>query len=249
MVEEVHIRYQLTLALRLLDTASRAMVFGPEVSLFRNGEPVRAAERGGGCLVLTGYPREDFTLGIQARGFEPAQVPVRFEKLDRQLPQLTVHLVPGSLYRSPAPLVTVRGDLPDVKSLTAVQPGAGTCFVRDYDARKRLLTVFNPHRLELDRVYYGLAKPEEGTFEPFSILGRRPSEQYELYRIDHPLETEPQPNFPICPIVFGAADETGCRLTFREEGGPPLWIFRWETGQGVFFKAADIRRREALTIP
>ena len=54
MVEEVRIRYQLTLALRLLVTASRAMVFGPEVSLFRNGERVRAGDGGGGWLVLDG---------------------------------------------------------------------------------------------------------------------------------------------------------------------------------------------------
>lgn len=240
------IRYQLTLAFRLLDTASRDLVGGPDIRFFRNGEPVKATPRTGGYFALINYPREDFLLGIRARDFEPLDLPIHFSDLDPNFPELTIHMVPGPSYRSPFHCISITGTLPGIQSIMAVKPDDSTCFIREFDARKKLLTIFNPHRLEFDRVFYALANPSAGIFEPFRICEQQSTQ---VYKIDHPLSMEFQSGFPICSIIFGMVyDQEKYCLRLRDEGGQPALFLRWEIDNQPFFKTIDIRQPDTFSL-
>lgn len=244
---EVQIRYQLTLAFRLLDTTSRAVLSGPGVSLLHNGSPLHALERPGGYFILVNFPREDFILGVRVRGFEPLDFPVRYEKLSQNMPELTLHLIPEKASLNPLSDVSIEGVLPGIRSLTAVKPDGGSCFIRGFDPKKKLLTIFNPNHLGFDCVYYALVDPENASFEPFSVLESR-SEQ--IYLIDRVLSAEFRPSFPIRPVIFGKTDGQGnyC-LRLRDEGGSPKRILCWETEKGVSFQSVDLRCPETLLAP
>lgn len=243
---DIQIRYQLSLAFRLLDTTSRRVLTGSEVKLLRNGEPIPSVQRPGGYFILVNYPREDFILGIRAKGFEPVDFPVRYGELGQKLPELTIHLIPEKASFDPLSGVSIEGVLPGIRSLAAAKPDGGSCFIRGFDPKKKLLTVFNPNSLSFGRVYYALVDPENDSFEPFSIVEER---SRELYLIDRALPKDFRPSFPISPIVFGRAGAEGdyC-LRLRDEGGSPRWILRWETDEGAFCRAVDIRRPETFRL-
>ncbi len=242
---DLQIRYSLSLALRLLDTTSRDVITGSEIALFRNGQPVELVQRPGGFFIFVNYPREDFLLGIRAKGFEPIDFPVRYEELNGQLPELSLQLIPEK-DRFKSLGVSIEGFLPKIRSLIAVKPDGGSCFIRGFDSRKKLLTIFNPNTLSFDRVHYALVDPENERFYPFRILEGLPGQ---VYRIDRDLPKDFRPSFPICPVIFGRTKEGSYCLRMRDEGGATRRILRWETEEGDFFKSIDIRRPETFYIP
>ena len=240
------LRHTLDLAVRLLDTTSGMLVTGADVALFRDGKRVRHMEKGG-HLILIDTGRTDFTLTVQAPGYELHTSAVYYERLDRGLPALDLHLIPGPGYRAPVPCLTLSGRCPGITSLTAVRAGESACLIREFEPRKRILTLFNPHRLELDRVHYALVNPDAGTYEPFSIVKRISDHEFKL---DHPLEGEFGTYFPVCPLIFGRAgpEDTYC-LRVRDSGTSAQWMVRWEAGGPPQFKTVDFRRPETVTLP
>ena len=234
--------HTLDLAVRLLDTTSGMLVTGADVALFRDGKRIRHMEKGG-HLILIDCGRTDFTLTVQAPGYETRTCPVCYEHLDKNLPALDFHLIPGPDYRSTVPFLTLSGPDPDFTSLTAVRAGESACLIRDFEPRKRILTIFNPHRLELNRVHYALVNPDAETYEPFSIVKRISDHEFKL---DHPLEGEFGTHFPIGPLIFGRVGPEGYCLRVRDSSANARWMVRWEAGGPPQFKTVDFRRPDTL---
>ena len=240
------IHHSLDLALRLTDTTTGMQVTGQDITLLRDGKRVGHMDKGG-HLVLVGQGRSDFTLTVRAPGYEPREIPVRYEELDPHMPYLELQLIPAENYYSAVPCLTLSGSLPGLAALCAVRSGDSACLIREFDPRKRLLTLFNPHRLELGRTHYALVNPDDETFEPFEIV-RRVSDQQ--FKIDRVLETQFGNYFPICPIVFGRVDPGGgyC-LRVRDDSSQQRWLVRWQAEGGTpQFKTVDFRKPETLSL-
>ena len=239
-------RHSLDLALRLVDTATGRVLAGRDLELRRDGRRVRPLEKEDGYLIFLGEGRRDFDLSVRLRGYEPRQVRVAYAALDKALPLLELHLIPGKDYAPGVPCFSLEGTCPGITALDAVRAGDSACLIREFDPRKRLVTLFNPHKLELDRTFYALVDPDRETYEPFRLVKRI---DFQVYKTDRVIETRFGNYFPVCPMVFGGEDpDGGYRLRVRDETAQARWIVRWEAGGQTFFQTVDFHRPETLTL-
>lgn len=238
------ITHRLDLLLRLLDTSTGNDVSISEVSLFREGKPLHAVEKEKGYMIFPDLGRENFTLELRSRLFEPVLVPVRFEELDEKTPTLELQLIPSETSVVPSRPLSLSGKLPGISELTAVRAGDASCLIREFDPRKKLMTVFNPHVLELGRTHYALVNPETGQYERFSIVKRVDDKTLKL---DRPIQSEFGSNWPISPVVFGRTDQEGnYLLRVRDDAAKPKWLIRYLLGDEEHFCCVDMSSQHEL---
>lgn len=232
--------HSLDLALRLVDTTSGRGVSGGGMTVRVDGKPVRFGEKGGGLLIFQNLGTRRFRLEIASPAFEPAEREVDLDALGKGLPLLEIHLIPGAGYPGAAEFLTLEGTLPGIQELSAVRVGDSACLIREFDPRKRLVKLFNPHHLALDRVLYALVDPDNGRYEPFRIV-RTVDDQ--TIKTDRVLETVFRNYFPISPMVLGSCGGDGryC-LRVRDDGTACKWLVRWEERGTVRFRTVDFRQ-------
>lgn len=231
--------HRLGLAIRLLDTTTGIPVRSAAATLRKDGEIIRPLAKGDGMIVFLegNEARTDFELGIEITGFEPKTVMVKFSELDKTLPQLDINLLPGDGYQSRFPCHRLDGELSGITEVDTVRANDSPCLIREWDARKKLLTIFNPHRLNLDRTLYALVDPDREVYKVFSIV-KRISDQ--VFKIDRPLEMEFKNYFPICPVILGAVGPgDNYLLRVPDDSSHPKWIVRKVCGEVVTFETVD----------
>ena len=232
--------HSLDLALRLVDTTSGRGVSGRGMTVRIDGKPVRFGEKGDGMLIFQNLGMRRFRLEVSSPAFETAEQEVDLDDFGKGIPLLELHLIPGPSYPGADEFQTLEGTLPGIANLSAVRAGDNACLIREFDPRKRLVKLFNPHHLSLDRVFYALADPDKGCYEPFRIL-RTLDDQ--TIKIDRVLETAFRNYFPISPLILGTWDGGGhyC-LRVRDDGTACKWLIRWEEQGAARFRTVDFRQ-------
>lgn len=240
------ITHRLDLALRLIDTTTGIPVSGRGADIRVDGKLAARMEKPDGILVFQNIGKTAYTLSIRITGYEPCMLFIDASTLDPVMPLLEQHLIPGRGY-SGGPTLTLEGTLPGIEQLSAVKIGISTCQIREFDPRKKLLTVFNPHKLELDRLHYALVDQDAGTFEPFTIV-KRISEQ--TFKLDRVLETQFRSHFPISPVVLGMVEPDGqYRLRVRDDTQTACWLTRYVANGQIHFHSVDFRREHPTCLP
>lgn len=238
------ISHGLSLALRLLDTTTGLPVPLSDVTM-EKGMP-RPREADTGTLLYIDLPREDFRLQLRSRRYEDCAIEVRFSELDEKLPILDLPLVPRAGLYGGDPLFSLDGVLPGLTELSAVRPSDTNCLFREFDEKKRLLTIFNPHAHEFARPHYALVDTEAARFEFVRILKRVNDTTLKL-------ENAPVGTYgnysPLTPVVEGVIrPDGGYAIRFRDDGGDAKWILRYVADGEEHFKTADFRSGEELTL-
>lgn len=238
------ITHSLSLALRLLDTTTGLSVPFSDITL--PDSRVRPREADTGTLLFIDLPREDFTLRLCSRRYEDCEIAVRYAELDEKLPMLDVPLVPRSGLYGGEPLLTVEGVCPGLTELCAARPGDTSCLYREFEPRKRLLTVFNPHLLILDRPRYALVDVENGRCEPVRILKRVDDATLKL---DHAITGTYGNYSPLTAVVEGLVRPDGSyTIRFRDDGSDAKWLLRCVVNGEERFKTADIRSADPIVL-
>ena len=232
--------HRLDLALRLVDTTSGAAVSGGSLEVYLDGLRVRFEEKGG-VLVFQKLPARQFRLELRSPYYESETREVDLDAMTG-MPLLEQHLIPSAGYPGGTEFLTLEGVLPGIGSLTAARAGDNACMIRAFDPRKRLVTLFNPHHLALDRVHYALVDPDGGRYEPFDIIKRMDDQTVKADRV---LETEFHNYFPVTPLVMGKCGGNGdyC-LRVRDDGTQARWIVRWVVDGVPHFRTLDFREDE-----
>ena len=232
--------HSLDLALRLVDTTSGRGVSGRGMTVRIDEKPVRFGEKGDGMLIFQNLGTRRFRLEISSSAYETAEREVDLDALGKGVPLLELHLIPGPGYPGAAEFQTLEGTLPGIENLSAVRVGDNACLIREFDPRKRLVKLFNPHHLSLDRVLYALVDPDNGCYEPFQIV-RTLDDQ--TIKTDRVLETAFRNYFPISPTVMGTCGGDGryC-LRVRDDGTACKWLIRWEEQGTARFRTVDFRQ-------
>lgn len=230
------ISHHLDLVLRLIDTTSGRNLSSAGAAVFVDGAPVPFGRKEGGLLVFQNLGKRRFSLRLAPLGWEALETEVDLDALPKGLPLLELHLLPQAGTEG---FLCLEGCLPGVESLAAVRAGENACLIREFDARRRTMKIFNPHHLDLDRVYYGLTDPDRGVWEPFRVTGM--TDEATL-RTDRVLETAFKNYFPVSPAVQGRTDGGGhyC-LRLRDDGAEARWIVRWSVGGEAHFRTVDFR--------
>lgn len=231
--------HELDMALRPVDTTSGSTVYDRQLAVYLDDERVRCVEKGG-ILIFQNLPRRRFRLELRSPHYEPECRDVDLDALPKGLPLLELHLIPGPAYPGGVEFLTLEGRCPGISELSAIRVGDNACMIREFDPRKRLIKLFNPHHLSLDRMLYALADPDSGSYEPFRIL-KMVDEQ--TAKIDRVLETEFRNYFPITPTVLGKCSPDGryC-LRVRDNGTQACWVVRWVADGVPHFHTVDFRQ-------
>lgn len=232
--------HRLDLALRLMDTTTGNDVAGHEVMLFYDGKPLHPMEKEKGTLIFPGLGRNDFTLSVTSQKYDSVTIPIRFAELDKEFPIVEIHLIPSKNSISTVPCLSLVGNMSGISDLTAVRMGDTSCLIRDFDPRKKLATIFNPHHLELNRTHYALVDPNEQCYERFSIVKKLDDHTIKLDRV---LVTKFGNYFPITPIIFGHTSEDGSyRLRVRDDASAAKWLIHYQIDQESHFQCVDLRQ-------
>ena len=236
-------RHRLELALRLVDTTTGGSVGGSGTTVCADGRPLRFGVKNGLLIFQNIGPRQ-FGLEVSSPGYETAQAQVNLDTMDKGVPLLELPLIPGWSYAGSTELLTAEGILDGIEELSAVRAGDNACLIREFDPRKRIVKLFNPHHLSMDRLLYALVDPDSGVFEPFRIVKMLDDQSV---KIDRVLETEFRNYFPISPVVLGSCRADGrYRLCVRNDGTEARWLLRWTAHGETHFRAADLRRETRL---
>lgn len=234
--------FQLDLLIRLIDTTTGAELEERNVSFYRDGKPIRPIPRGSGNYVFLNCGREDGNLEIRARGYEPCQISVEYEMLDRQLPVKEVFLIPSENMAGIQPIITFSGQLKGLESVQAVNLGSTCCCISEFDERKRIMKLFKTHRSGMDDIYYGLIHPDKQTYEPFVVV-KEVSES--SIKISQPLQEPFSVNSPIARIIFGMTTPKGNYLIrVRDDASRLLYLVRYVVKGSVRFKTVDFHNLE-----
>lgn len=231
--------HRLMLAIQLINTTTGQPIGFAGSAVYKDKKPIQPLIKQDGVILLISNEDfgESFELDIRAYGCEPKTITVNTSELNRQLPMLTVHLLPKTDFGSPFKCVGLDGFTEGITEVDAVRAGESSCLAREWEPRKKLLTVFNPHRLNLDRMWYALVDPDTQTYEVFQIV-KRISDT--VFKLDRALKTEPKNYFPICPLILGEASSNGSyMLRLPDDSSHPKWIVRKVCGEAVSFETLD----------
>ena len=235
--------YSLKLALRLVDTTTGKEVTGYGLEIRMDGAAERFTLKGG-VLIFQELEKRAFQMEVSTFAYEPVSMPVDLDTLDKNLPMIEIHLIPSDGHPGRMELLMMKGTFPGIEELCAVRMQDNVCMIRDFDPGKRLMKIFNPHRLALDRVFYALVDPDEKVFESFRILR---VEDDQIAKIDRVLETRFRNYFPVTPVVFGQVRPDGSYcLRVRDDWENAQWLVRWSAEGKTYYRVFDLHEEKEL---
>ncbi len=235
--------HRLELALRLVDTTTGIGVSGVGTTVRADGTPQRFVMKDG-LLIFQGIGLRQFQLEVSSPDYEPARAQVDLDAMGRGVPLLGLPLIPSRNHVGVTELLTVEGVLDGIEELSAVRAGDNACLIREFDPRKRIVKLSNPHHLSMNRLLYALVDPDSGAYEPFRIVKMLDDQSA---KIDRVLKTEFRSYFPISPVVLGSCRADGrYRLCVRDDGTEARWLLRWKVHGETHFRAADLRKETRL---
>jgi hypothetical protein len=228
------IEYKAYLIVQLLDATNGAVAAG-NAKFLVNGEKASPLYKDSGHYIFLTKMPEEFTLEVQVFTFEPwirviSNPPGPGPNME------AAELIPD--FRFHPSCRTLEGQEKGLTGLDAVKYDDGACLVKEFDTRKRLMTIINPHKLALDRPRYAVVNPDKRTYEPFSIV-KRVSDT--VLKIDKPLQNEEIAQFPLTPVVSGAVYQDGrYLLRVRDTYSDKRYITRMEKGGKEDFRFVEI---------
>lgn len=238
MIVSITIIHRLVIGIYLRDTATGRAVSDLTTDFFKDGKKVDFQFRGEGVFILLGEEQINFHLEIRTKDYIPHHLDIDFEVVSTKLPLLSVQLVPNQGYSSQWKAFDVDGTDSAVVALDGVQLGTTPCYIQDFDQRKRLITLTNPNRLQLDRNWYALVNGEKETYEVFEIEKKISNQVFKVKKaFENPFES----HFSICPLVFGWVGEGAYHFTARDEQSHAKWMLRYTLDTGVRFETIDFR--------
>lgn len=240
--------HKLVLALRLIDTTTGLGAPINQVQVWRNGTALHLHPREGGILIVLDGEREDGTLEIRVPGFYSECVDLVYENLSPDTPLLELELIPFTKGKAITALHSLRGQIEDMVSLDAVRLGRGGCFIKNYDSRKRIVTLDNPYRQIFDRARYAVVDGYKQSYEVMELASVISDQQL---KVKAALTGDFAGDFHLASLVKGRVEPDGTYLLqLRDDGGPSKWLVRYQSRDGTHtFVPIDLRLHTSLSPP
>lgn len=237
MYERICILHRLDLLVRVMETVTGNPMVEASLRFYKNGEEMKPLPKGNGIYILMNIGREDFYLSITANGFVEKKILVRFEELDESLPALEICLIPNEQYRTRAPCHIFKGSIPGLVSVDAVKLSGSLCQIKDYKPHEKILNIFNPHRIQLTQMYYGLLDLYEQTYQPF-IVKKRISDT--SFYIDREIPEGFASHDPIARMLFAHVAPNGSfRFMALKDSADARFLLRFQTRRETMFRVMD----------
>lgn len=231
------IHYRLDLVIRLIDTTTGTVVEERNVRFSNEGEALHPIPRGSGNYVFLNNGRKDFDMHIEVYGYESTWLRVQYETLDDSLPILEVFLIPSENLLRGERLLSLSGRISKLQAIDAVKLGTTQCCTREFDERKKIMTLFKVHGLSLEENEYGLVHKQTQDFE---VIGIQKVISENSVKLSEPLHQEFSKDDPITRIVHGKVDQNGeYILRVRDDAEHLEYLVRYVTPDETKFKVVD----------
>ena len=237
-MEEGVIRCRLDLLLTIEDATTGKSIMDRGIR-FRIGDDfVNAHSRGEGNYIFLNIGRENRLMHIDVPGYESRTLDVNYEMLDPVMPALDVFLIPSENSKAGEPVLSLKGKLSGLETVEAVHPGRGVSVFREYDAKKRTMTLLQAgRRADYSKDRYALLNVEKGVFELLEIAEVISEKKLRLRK---PLEQESPPNSPICRIIYGQVEQDGSYiLRVRDDGAELKYLVKYVIHGKTGYKFID----------
>ena len=246
-MEEGVIRHTLDLLVNLYDSTTGRTVEEREVRFEKEGKKCPAMYRGEGTYVFLNAGRDNSLMHISVKGFEPVQLDIDYEKLDKILPAVDVFLIPSENSSGGEALITIKGNLTGLVSVEAVHPGRPVTTIRDIDLKRRTMTVFMPNRrMNMTQSRYALLNAEKQTFETIEVETELSDRKIRVKQ--NPSEEFPA-NSPVCRIVYGQVEKDGTYLLrVRDDGKNLKYLVKYVVDGQSRYKVIDFHESEGVSL-
>lgn len=240
----ITIIHRLVVAIFLRDTATGKPVSDVTTTFFLNKKKAEFQFRGEGMFILLGTERENFHLEIHTKDYMPYELDVDFDCISPQLPLVNVQLIPNKKYANKWKTFQIEGVESGIVALDAVQLEVTPCYMQSFDPKKRLLTLSNPNRLQLDRNWYAMLNERQQTYEVFEIESKLSNQQF---KVKKPFQQPVESHYPIYPLVFGwVGEEDFYHMTMRDEQSHAKWLVRFTTENNQRFELIDFHLEKEI---
>ena len=226
--------YRLDLIVRLLDTTTGIPVPQRQVVFMEHGRVLAFLERDVGLYVLLNHGRENTTLHIDVRGFEPVDAVVDYGRLDPQFPQLEIALIPLPREQGFDDLYTLTGQKQGITAISAIRTDDPAALVANYVERKQVLKLFTAR--DMAERTYGLVHKDRQQFEEITVARRLDRLSLKLL---WPLTDGWRPEEPLTRIVRGRVTDEAYLLRVRDMGTSNTYLVRYETTDGALYEQID----------
>ena len=229
---DAEIHYRLDLIVRLVDTTTGKRIAQKQV-IFKCGDQVLALlRRDAGLYVLLNRGRSDMTLEIQAAGYLPAKLEIRYEELSKNFPEVEAAMIPEVFTNGFVDMLTLEGACDGLESIEAVSLKNPYGAVDGYQERKQTLKLY--YTKPLEEASYAVIHEQEQEFEKFRIKKRVDKLSVKLVS---PLEKACRPEEKIARIVYGRVDPDGrYLLRLQENDGGTEYLIRYVVNGKASFK-------------
>ncbi|MDD2973425.1 MAG: hypothetical protein PHE02_15000 [Lachnospiraceae bacterium] len=230
------INHRLDLALRFIDTTTGTTISEANMRLQKNGHEIHMITKGGGIYLCINVERDNFSLNINIYGYEEKEVFIDYSVLDQQMPLKDIYLIPRE--NNPrATILSISGIRKGISDIQAVNARSAFVFLQEYDERKRILSLFNPHHVDLDHVYYGVVHDEKEDYEAIQVSKLISDSSI---KVKEGLQEPFQMNAPVQRIVFGSTKPDGSYLLrVQEDAMQVIYLLRYTVDGAVHFKKVD----------
>jgi hypothetical protein len=217
-----------------------------DIRISVNGRLKHPMPKPGGYFLFMAadLPEESFDMDIVVSGYVPTTKRILLESPGIGPPLLRVEMIPEDRPLPGALLCTLSGKSKGLSAIDAVRIGSNVCVAEAFDARKRTLRVYNPYRLEFNRLRYALVDPGGLRYEIFMIESRVSDG---AFIIDHPFVSDVSAEFAVAPVVTGDVNAEGeYLLRVRDETADNRFIVRFAEEAGERFEVVDFNESDVL---
>lgn len=238
MEAQAIIHHRLDLALRLVDTVTGKVIDEKNVQFLTQSPGKKALPRGGGMYLFLNAGREDFDLEIRVYGYEPQKIRVVYPAQEEQLPVREVYLLPLD---NPVKenVLTLRGNLPGIEEIEAVSLTDTNCCIKEFDARKRIMTVLNQKNIRFHHIHYGLVNRERTAYEHFELEKEMSLQSIKCRK---KLEQDVFINTPIVRVIFGQTTEQGDYVLKVTNEETAQYLVRFVVNGNTYYQKVDFRQ-------
>lgn len=237
------IQYRLDLALRLIDTVTGRVIPERDVRFISQPPDKKPIPKGDGLYLFLNTGREDFDLEVYVYGYEPKKIRITYPLKEEWLPIREVYLLPID---NPVleQTLTLRGNLSGIEEIEAVSLTDVSCCIKEFDARKRIMSILNQKNKRFHHIHYGLLNRERTAYEHFEL-----EKEISLHSLKckRKLEKPFFINQPIGRVIFGQTDAQGGYVLKVQNEEQPQYLVRFVVDGETFYQRVDFRE-EALQL-